>query len=256
MNEITDTIEASLEEIGDLARGYRKDGHGRILRCLHCAQAFDTELLHAVTEGMGTAERAAREHVERVHGGPLEALLAFGKERTGLSDIQETLLRSFHAGADDRETALRLGGKSESTVRNHRFQLRRREGEARIFVALMALVAARESPQSKPFAYPLDLPADGAIYVTEPEAESIEAHYLDFSKAPAMPKFPKRQKEKLVLLKRIAERFELDRTYTETEVNRILMPIHADYVMIRRYLIDFRFLEREADGSAYRRRNP
>ena len=250
-----DAVTVSLTEIGDLARGYREDSQGRSLRCLHCAASFDLELFHPVIAGMGSAERAAREHVASVHGGPLEALLAFGKERTGLTDIQEILIRSFHARTADREVATVLGGKSESTVRNHRFQLRRREGEAKILVALMALVAASEGPENRLVSYPADLPAgDERIDVTEAEAGSIEARYFDFARTPAMPKFPRRQKEKLVLLRKIAGLFEPDRTYAETEVNRILMPIHDDYVTIRRYLIEYRFLEREPDGSAYRRR--
>jgi hypothetical protein len=255
MDFISTALEASVTEIGDLARGYRREKDGHALRCIHCAAAFDTELLHPVGAGMGTAERAAREHVALVHGGPLEALLAFGKEKTGLTDIQETLLRSFQSGANDRAIAATLGGKSESTVRNHRFQFRKREGEARIFVALMALVSAGEDPDVRPFTYPLDLPAyDERLFVTEAEAAAIETRYLDFSNRPSMPKFPKRQKEKLVLLKKIADRFESDKVYTEAEVNRILMPVHEDYVTIRRYLIEYRFLERKPDGSEYRKR--
>ena len=255
MDSNTDAIESSLAEIGNLARGYRREGGGRVLRCLHCAAAFDIELIHPLAVGMGTAERAAREHIASVHGGALEALLAFGKERTGLSEIQETLIRSFHAGASDREVAAALGGKSESTVRNHRFQLRRREGEARILVALMALVAASETPERRPVSYAADLPAgDERIDVTETEAASIEGRYLDWSLRPALLSFPKKQKEKLVLLRAIAGRFERDKAYTEPETNAILMPVFDDYVTIRRYLIEYRFLEREPDGSEYRRR--
>ena len=226
-----------------------------MIRCLHCAAAFDEGLVHRVEAGLATAERAAREHVEKAHDGPLEAILALGRERSGLTETQEGLIRAFASGRSDRELARDMGGKSESGIRNHRFQLRRRLGEAKILVALMALLAEREPERQRNLEYPPDLPTvDERIDVTEEEAGAIEARYFDPSKRPAMPLFPKRQKEKLVLLRRIARGFEPDRVYTETEINRILMPIHDDYASIRRYLIEYRFLEREADGSEYRRR--
>lgn len=43
------------------------------------------------------------------------------------------------------------------------------------------------------------------------------------------------------------------RTYTEREFNRALAPFTRDPSSVRRYLVDYRYVEREADGSAYRR---
>jgi len=255
MEKLNHEIDCALEEIASLTRGYRHEPISGFLRCLHCAASFDGGLVYPVLGGMGIAERAAREHVEAVHGGAFAALLGLGKEATGLTDIQETLLRSFFAGRSDKETAVALGGKSESTVRNHRFQLRRREGEARILVALMSLVSEAEPRERKLVEYPADLPTrDERIDVTEDEAAAIEARYMRSSGSPHIVNWPKKQKEKLVLLKKIAERFERGRGYTEPEVNAILGPVYEDHVTIRRYLIEYRFLEREPDGSEYRRR--
>jgi len=253
--ESTNTTNVAPESINDLCRGWTRDAVSGMLRCLHCTAAFDEGLVHPVTGGLGTAERAAREHVGATHGGPLKALLDMGRERTGLTEVQETLIRGLAAGKGDRAIAEELGGRSESTVRNHRFQLRRREGEARVLVALMALVAERESPAKRFVDYPADLPTpDERAQVTEEEAAAIEAKYFHPGARPQIKQWPKKQKEKLVLLRRVAERFERDRGYTEPEVNALLGPAFDDHVTIRRYLIEYRFLEREPDGSEYRRR--
>lgn len=255
MNHDSPGLSSTLEEIADLGRGYRLDEASRSFRCLHCSESFDLGLVYPIGSGLATAERAAADHVLRAHGGPLEALLAFGREKTGLSEVQEGMIRSLHAGASDVEIAKALGGKSQSAVRNQRFQLRRREAEAKILIALMALVADRTPRERRPLQYQPDLPVgDERLDITELEAKAIEGKYLDWNRRPALSAIPKKHKEKLVLLRAIAERFERDRDYREPEVNDILLPVWSDYVSLRRYLIEFRFLEREPDGSRYRRR--
>jgi hypothetical protein len=244
---------AATAEILDLARGWRRDGQSGQLHCLHCSASFDEDLVHPIAGGLATADRAMAEHLEQVHGGPFEALLALGSERTGLSDTQTALLRAFRAGRADREVALAQGGRSESTIRNHRFQMRRRESEARILVALMALLAEAEPRERRPIEYPADLPGrDERIDVTEAEALAIEARCL--GPGGRILAWPKKQKDKLVILRRVAERFAQGRSYREGEVNAILAPLYADHVTIRRYLIEYRFLERKPDGSEYWRR--
>jgi hypothetical protein len=56
------------------------------------------------------------------------------------------------------------------------------------------------------------------------------------------------------LMQRMADHFfAVGTTYTENEVNAKLAAVHADYSMLRRYLIDFNLLTRSPDGSAYHR---
>lgn len=62
---------------------------------------------------------------------------------------------------------------------------------------------------------------------------------------------PSQQKKLQVILRRIAEDFEPDRTYTEKQVNEILARFHADTASLRRELISAHLLEREANGAAY-----
>lgn len=49
----------------------------------------------------------------------------------------------------------------------------------------------------------------------------------------------------------IATLFDENKKYSEVEVNEILKPVYDDFVLLRRYLIDYKFLTREKDGSCY-----
>jgi len=68
--------------------------------------------------------------------------------------------------------------------------------------------------------------------------------------------WPARRKIQLLALAHLAERFDPAREYSEREVNEILQAAHTfdDWALLRRALFDFGFLDRESDGSRYRRR--
>ena len=63
--------------------------------------------------------------------------------------------------------------------------------------------------------------------------------------------FPPKEKKKVVILRTIAKEFEEGIRYSEVQVNEILKDIYPDYVTLRRYLIEYGYLERTRDGSAY-----
>jgi len=244
----------SKSSVEDLAKGYVRDGRGYV--CLHCEARFEEGLVYQIEGGLALAERAARDHVEKSHGGAFEALMSLGTDAAGLTELQGRLLRFLYEGKGDREIAAAIGGKSESTVRNHRFNLRKRSGEARLFLALMSLVESPGRTSSpEPFLdYPAGMPLrDERTAVTASEAAAIEARCLRSSGGGGLEirMWPRKQKEKLVVLLRVAGLFERGRTYAEQEVNAILAPVYGDHVTIRRYLIEYRFLDRRPDGSAY-----
>ncbi|HAS73481.1 MAG TPA: transcriptional regulator, partial [Clostridiales bacterium UBA8960] len=56
---------------------------------------------------------------------------------------------------------------------------------------------------------------------------------------------------KLVILKRIAESFDKSRKYSELEINEHLKQIYDDFATIRRYLIEYKFMDRSKDGHIY-----
>lgn len=65
--------------------------------------------------------------------------------------------------------------------------------------------------------------------------------------------WPSKIKLKVEVLKYIGSKFEEDRAYTEKEVNAIINEWHTfgDFFMIRRGMVDYKFLGREKDGSKY-----
>jgi hypothetical protein len=64
---------------------------------------------------------------------------------------------------------------------------------------------------------------------------------------------PSKFSVKFYVLREISKHFKKNRVYTEKDINSVLSPIYPDHVEIRRYLVDFGFLERKADGSAYKK---
>ena len=90
------------------------------------------------------------------------------------------------------------------------------------------------------------------FYQVTPEDEAHVLQHAFSSRQPLRLKsIPARQKRKYLALKVIAAEFAFDRTYTEPEVNAVLGGIHEDYSALRRYLIDYRLLQRTRDGSSY-----
>lgn len=67
-----------------------------------------------------------------------------------------------------------------------------------------------------------------------------------------LTRLPRQQKRLMPILRWLARLFELDRLYSEKEVNTILKGAYAhDYVSLRRDLVDFKYLRREANGKTY-----
>ena len=64
-------------------------------------------------------------------------------------------------------------------------------------------------------------------------------------------KFPRKHKTKVALLAYLAGQFEMNRIYSEQEINAICEHWHTfgDYFLLRRELVDYGFLCRKQDGS-------
>jgi len=86
-----------------------------------------------------------------------------------------------------------------------------------------------------------------AVEKTEEQREQlykkkiIDTFYVD-GKIESMPV---QRKKKIVILEKIAEQFEVDRSYTEKEVNEIIIPIHDDFCLVRREFIMEKLFTRE-----------
>ena len=64
-------------------------------------------------------------------------------------------------------------------------------------------------------------------------------------------KFPLQEKARVALVEHLSGFFQAGRTYAEREVNEILKSVVDDHTKARRYLVDYGYLDRKSDGSAY-----
>lgn len=62
---------------------------------------------------------------------------------------------------------------------------------------------------------------------------------------------PRKQKNKMIVLEYISHFFSEGIEYSEKEVNQIIKKFYSDFAIIRRYLVDFGFLDRNREGSIY-----
>ncbi len=238
--------------VDDLKNGFQRKPQPEGFRCLHCGRSFEQGVIYPVGDHLYDARRAVEDHVEREHGGPFAALMARGKGGTGLSDIQRQVVEASFEGLTDKEIASRLGGKSASTIRNHRFLLRKRRKEARAFLAVMEMLDERAERGERFLQFHPALPVDDdRVMITESEAQKLLDKHFDGAGHSRLLRFPKKEKHKLVILRHVTARFAAGRRYPEREVNGILGEIHEDHATLKRYLVDYRFLARERDGSEY-----
>ncbi|GIP37167.1 hypothetical protein J31TS4_04470 [Paenibacillus sp. J31TS4] len=239
--------------LGDLKRGYEEDGLG--YTCLLCGEQTEKGIVYPKDEVLYEAERFMRLHIEQAHGSVFAYLIGLNKKWTGLTDHQNHLLQLFYEGKSDAEIQRETGIGSASTIRNHRFVLKEKERQSRIFLALMELLKEKDT-QAPAFVgvHRTATIVDDRYNLTEDENEELLRKFFPEGVDGTLAKFPHKQKHKLVVLRQLAQRFETGRTYPEQEVNAILEQAYPDYVTVRRYLIDYGFLDREEDGSAYWRK--
>ncbi len=79
-------------------------------------------------------------------------------------------------------------------------------------------------------------------------SKNIEDIYFKNNK---LLNFPTKESNKYYIISYISERFIPNGYYTEKELNGILKTIYSDYVLIRRYLVDYKFINRTKDCTLY-----
>ncbi|MGQ0602956.1 MAG: DUF2087 domain-containing protein [Anaerolineales bacterium] len=66
-----------------------------------------------------------------------------------------------------------------------------------------------------------------------------------------LKEIPIQAKKLLVILRFIAAQIEAGRRYTEKQFNELLSRFHTDVASLRRYLVDYKFVQRTVTGSEY-----
>ena len=86
-----------------------------------------------------------------------------------------------------------------------------------------------------------------ATQVASPVTEDLwETKVLNsFIENATIKEIPASRKKRRIVLKWLAQRFELERLYPEQELNQIIKPIHVDTATLRRELVGYNMMQRE-----------
>lgn len=233
--------------IDELKNGFVEEkGH---FRCLLCDEQIEKGIIYRHEDVFYEAERYMRLHIEIAHGSVFEYLMSMDKKLTGLTEHQNRLLRFFYEGKKDAEIQQEMEIGSASTIRNHRFVLKEKERQAKLFLATMELL--KEKDEYAPAFIEVHQTAamvDDRYNITTEEEQNILEKFFIGGK---LKKFPPKEKQRLVVIKEISKRFSTGERYSEQQINSIIESVFSDYVLIRRYLIEYGFLGRKKDGSEY-----
>lgn len=237
-----DFQDASVDE---LVKGYHAlDGH---FHCLFCGESFDQGEVFQMEQRFFTAEGMVKRHIAEQHRSPFHAIIVLDKNMTGLSSVQAEMLQHFFDETGDAEIVERSSVNSVSTVRQHRFKLREKERQAKLFLALMEALKERDKYTVHKGAKQVD----ERYSIEDTERKKVLKAYFKEGLEGSIASIPSKEKKKLIILQQIIERFVQGRSYSEQEVNVVLKGVHEDYVSLRRHLIEYGFMKRNDDGSAY-----
>jgi DNA-binding CsgD family transcriptional regulator len=239
--------------VEELTAGYLFDEERQEYICLICGNSYKRHYVYNFGETTVEAAGAAELHLAESHGSSFESFIRLHKRLTGLTENQREMLDLFYQGLSDREIRERLDNVALSTIRNYRFSLREKRRQAKLFLALMEGVERSGRRPEEGFV-PIPgsrLSEDDRFAITREEYDRILGEFFPDGKEGALLRLPKRQKQMIAVLLNLLERFDQERVYSQNEVNRILEKAHGDYVTLRRYMVDYGFLNRRGDGSAY-----
>jgi hypothetical protein len=234
----------------ELKNGYVEEGDCYI--CLLCGKKIEKGIIYPNGGMLYEAGRYMRAHIEEAHRSVFECLIQLDKRLTGLTDHQKSLLELFYQGKSDGEVQREMGIGSASTIRNHRFVLKEKERQARVFLVLMDLLKDRN--KRSPGYIPPHKTAkmmDDRYNITQEESDKILKKYFPGGTGGPLKTLDIKEKNRLVVLREIAGRFEAEKLYSEKEVNEVLKTAYADFATLRRLLVEYGFMDRKPDGSRY-----
>lgn len=252
MNESNKELfwDATIEEVKKCFIEYDE-----IYKCIICEEKFIKGRIYEIDSMLFDAKKAAELHIKKSHGSSLEYLLGLNSNFIGISEIQRELLVLIASGISDKDIALKQG-VAQSTIRNHRYKLREKEKQARLFLAMMELISNDTKKKVNILdkeilcdAHKTATTIDDRYNITDKERESIIKNYMDENGVIKI--YPAKEKKKIVVLSEVAKNFSREKKYSEKEINRILKRVYEDYVTIRRALIEYGFIDRSKDCSSY-----
>lgn len=242
-------------KLDEILTGYQENEEG--YRCVICNACYTKGRIYNLGGELYDANGAVRKHFKEEHRSVAAYLLEQELNLTGVSEIQRNLLKLILEGKSDKEISEQLG-IVHSTVRNHRFKLREKEKQSKLFLALMMSLEKETSKDIEKTDqgileehHQTATMVDDRYDITDDERRKVILTYMDENGG--LKQFPAREKKKIILLGEIIKNFKKDTEYTEVEVNKVLKRIYeADYPTIRRALIEYGFMDRSLDCKIYR----
>lgn len=220
--------------------------------CILCEHSIEKGIIYQKNDVLYEAEKFMQYHIQEKHGSVFDYFIQLNKKMTGLTEHQSNLLKAFYEGQSDQEIQKNLEIGSVSTIRQHRFALREKEKQAKTLLTLMALLKEREdNPEQFVPIHRTATMVDDRFNITKKEEEEVLKRVFPNGLEGELIRFPKKQKHKIIVLRAIAATLDQAAQYSEKQLNEHISKMYEDYVTIRRYLIEYGFLDRENDGSAY-----
>lgn len=242
--------DSSIEEIKD---GFIEED--KKYKCIVCSDEFTKGRIYEIEGGLYESRKAAEIHVDEKHGTMLQYLLNMNTDFTGISEVQRELIILMANGLSDKEISSKLG-VAPSTIRNHRYKLREKEKQARLYLSMMELLSQNTNKKITKLeggnlldSHKTATTIDDRYNISNDERETVIKNYMD--ETGGIKTYPAKEKKKIIVLSEVVKNFSKGKKYSEKEINRVLKRIYEDYVTIRRALVEYGFIERSNDCSAY-----
>lgn len=238
-------------EIEEIKNGYRFDKENNKYCCNHCGKEFFTGEIYQIENRFFDSKMGVTLHVSKEHGSVYDMLAVSENKYLGLTQNQKNLLGLINAGLTDNEIAKELD-LSPSTVRHQKFMFREKAKQAKMYLAVYEL-ALKGNPLHENLINihsTATMVDDRYITTTEEKDKIIKTAFASLAPLKLI-EFPAKEKKKIVILQKIVEQFDHGRIYEEKELNQILKGIYHDYPTIRRYLIEYGFMDRTKDCKEY-----
>ncbi|MCL2321518.1 MAG: DUF2087 domain-containing protein [Oscillospiraceae bacterium] len=241
--------------IDELKQGYYFNEYTRTYDCLICDKSFEVGMIYEMECGLCEAQKAVEAHIKDEHKSMFNYLLEMGKSYTGLTDHQKEIMKMFYEDLSDKEIALKAG-VTTSTIRNQRFSFREKYKQAKITIAMMELIEERKNNKMNDEERLVDIHRtatmiDERYAISQDEKSDVLSRYFDENNKLIIKEFPVKEKRKIIILQHLTEEFNKNKKYSEKEVNSILKNFYDDIATVRRYLIEYGFLDRTKDGREY-----
>lgn len=242
--------------VNEIKNGYVFNKETNKYVCNICGKEYERGEIFKIEERYFDAEKMIRIHIEEEHSEVLINLMSYDKKLTGLTDNQKELLIMISSGKSDNEIAKKMN-VSPATIRHQRFTFREKAKQAKIYLAIYELAFNNlEKNKQNPKEDLLNIHEgakmiDDRYFTTKAEEDKALNSMFSSLEPLKLITFPSKEKKKIVILKKISEKFKHDKKYTEKEINSILKDIYEDFATIRRYLIEYGFMERTIDCKYY-----